>query len=194
MSLCNLDTRSMREEWNAPDAEFCIRRGSLADVGIVAALGLRTFRDSYGPDNDPGTMSDYLGSSFSPEQIASEIASPTAIFLLACRGSHTIGYAKLEVETFPDCVNGPKPIRLVRMYMEQAYIGRGYGTELMKFCLEESCRNGYKIIWLGVWEQNQRAQRFYQRQGFHPVGSQDFIFGREIQKDIIMARVITKGG
>jgi ribosomal protein S18 acetylase RimI-like enzyme len=194
MSRCEIDTRSMQDAWNVEDTDFCIRRASLADVEIVAELGSRTFQDSYGSDNDPGTMKHYLASSFSPEQIASELAAPTAIFLLVCRGSYTIGYAKLDVENFPDCVSGPKPIRLVRMYMEQGYIGNGYGAALMKSCLEESCRAGYKTIWLGVWEQNKRAQRFYQNQGFHPVGSLDFIFGREIQKDVIMAKDIAKGG
>ena len=76
--------------------------------------------------------------------------------------------------------------------MEQEYIGSGYGTALMKSCLEESCRSGYKTIWLGVWEQNKRAQRFYQKQGFHPMGTHDFFFGREIQKDIIMANNLRK--
>jgi ribosomal protein S18 acetylase RimI-like enzyme len=183
----------MQEAWTADDAEFYIRRASLADVDIVAELGSRTFLDSYGPDNDPGTMKHYLRSSFSPEQIASELAAPTAIFLLACRRRYTIGYAKLDVEKFPDCVSGRKPIRLVRLYIEQRYIGNGFGAALMKSCLEESCRAGYKTIWLGVWEENKRAQRFYQNQGFHPMGSLDFIFGREVQKDVIMVKDIAKG-
>ena len=190
----NVDTRSLQETWHGADPEFHIRGASLADVAVVAGLGSRTFQDSYGPDNDPGTMKRYLAASFSPEQIASEIATPTSIFLLACRGSHTIGYAKLDVENIPDCVSGPKPIRLVRLYMEQGFIGSGYGSALMKSCLEESCRSGYKTIWLGVWEQNKRAQRFYQKQGFHPMGTHAFFFGREIQKDIIMAKDISEGG
>jgi ribosomal protein S18 acetylase RimI-like enzyme len=180
----------MQVKWNAAEAEIYIRRASLADVGILTALGLRTFRDSYGPDNDPDTMTDYLASSFSPEQIASELAAPASIFLLANKNGKAIGYAKLDVDKLPDCVTGPGPIRLFRFYVEQEYTGNGCGAALMKACLNEARRGGYQSIWLGVWEQNERAQRFYQKQGFHPVGSQDFIFGREIQKDIIMARVI----
>jgi ribosomal protein S18 acetylase RimI-like enzyme len=182
----------MKEKWTAADACFNIRRASAADVNILAKIGSQTFRDSYGRDNDLITMEQYLSLSFSADQIATEIGAPAAVFLLACRGICPIGYAKLNVENFPGCVTGPKPVRLVRMYMEQEYIGKGYGTALMKSCLRESRRGGYETIWLGVWEQNRRAQRFYQKQGFHPVGSQDFIFGREIQQDIIMTKNIPK--
>jgi ribosomal protein S18 acetylase RimI-like enzyme len=171
---------------NQADTEFYIRRASLADADILAELGSQTFQDSYGSQNDPGTMAHYLASSFSLEQIASELASPSAIFLLACIGDGSIGYAKLDAEDAPACVVGPRPVRLIRLYVQKRHIGKGYGAALMKSCLAESSRKGFETVWLGVWEQNKRAQRFYRKQGFRTVGTLDFAFGGEIQKDVVM--------
>jgi ribosomal protein S18 acetylase RimI-like enzyme len=41
-------------------------------------------------------------------------------------------------------------------------------------------------LWLGVWEENPRAIRFYDKCGFMPVGSQDFNLGAARQRDRVM--------
>jgi len=171
-------------------ASLRIRRGGVEDIPAIVRLGIKTFGDTYGPYNDPKTMQDYLTSAFSLEKITSEMAAPTSIFLMACQGRDVIGYARLDVDQLPAGVAVPAPIRLFRLYVDRRYIGSGCGTALMKTCLSEARRSGHQTVWLGVWEQNTRAQTFYKRHGFQPVGSQAFIFGREIQKDILMARPI----
>lgn len=184
------ETQVMQENRSQTGGSMCIRRASFEDIHTIMTLGIKTFRDTYGSDNDPETMQAYLVSSFSLEKIASEMAAPTSIFLLAFQGSQAVGYARLGVDTLPDCVTGPAPIRLFRMYVAQGYAGNGCGTSLMQTCLHEARQSGHQTVWLGVWEQNTRAQTFYKRQGFRPVGSQAFSFGREIQKDVLMAKPI----
>ena len=184
------DTHSMQESRPVNGASPHIRLGKVEDIPAIMRLGGKTFRDAYGPYNDPETMQDYLSSAFSLEKITAEMAAPTCIFLMACQGSDAIGYARLDVDRLPAAVIGPSPIRLFRMYVARRYIGSGCGSVLMQSCLNEARRRGHQTIWLGVWEQNTRAQTFYKRHGFQPVGSQAFIFGREIQKDILMARPI----
>jgi ribosomal protein S18 acetylase RimI-like enzyme len=194
MPLTNVDTLLLQARRTAADAAFSIRRATFDDVHLLVELGARTFCDTYGPYNDPGTMKDYLASSFSPKQIASELAVPTSIFLLASQGRKAIGYAKLDVDALPDGLNEPRAIRLFRMYVDRRYAGNGCGTALMRSCLKAARQDGYQSIWLGVWEQNGHAQAFYQKHGFRSMGSQNFIFGREIQKDVIMARAIDRRG
>ena len=43
-------------------------------------------------------------------------------------------------------------------------------------------------VWLGVWERNARAQAFYGKYGFRPVGTHVFMFGDEPQTDEIWMR------
>lgn len=169
-------------------AELFIRRASRDDSEILAELGIRTFRDTFGSDNTLEDMEAYLASAFTPAQIASELADPATTFLLAYAAEKPIGYATLKTGKVPECVHGLKPFELVRLYVEEGVTGKGYGAALMTSCIEEARQSGYETLWLGVWERNERAQNFYRKWGFSQVGSKEFIVGKDVQKDLIMER------
>ncbi|OYY07322.1 MAG: GNAT family N-acetyltransferase, partial [Sphingobacteriia bacterium 35-36-14] len=42
------------------------------------------------------------------------------------------------------------------------------------------------FIWLGVWEKNSRAIRFYEKNGFKIFSSHLFTLGNDIQTDLLM--------
>jgi ribosomal protein S18 acetylase RimI-like enzyme len=79
---------------------------------------------------------------------------------------------------------------LVRIYVDQALIGRGVGAVLMQASLDEARRMGCDAMWLGVWERNERAQAFYRRWGFEVAGTQPFQLGADPQTDLVMGREI----
>ena len=167
-----------------------IHRATKEDVMLIANLGARMFRDAFGPDNEPEDMKRYIVLNFSPDQIKTELIDPTLTFLLAYKDKEPIGYAKLRKSQAPDCVKGPEPVELVRIYVDQTIIGKGYGSALMKACIEEADRAGYKTIWLGVWQKNERAIKFYKKWGFAEVGTQVFVLGSDVQNDFIMERSV----
>ena len=41
---------------------------------------------------------------------------------------------------------------------------------------------------MGVWEHNERAQRFYKRNGFYQIGAHSFIMGDDDQTDHLMRK------
>ena len=96
----------------------------------------------------------------------------------------------LRVSKKPISVTGTKPVELVRLYIEEEIIGKGYGSVLMNSCLEEAKKNGHRTIWLGVWEKNLRAIRFYEKWGFTKVGTKEFVLGSDMQHDHIMVRPV----
>ena len=167
-----------------------IRRATQEDAGIIADLGARTFEASFGPQNRPEDMQAYLAVNFSMGRIKTEINDPASMFLLALEEDEAIGYAMLRASRSPDAVTGPSPVELVRIYVEQEVIGKGYGSALMEACLRTAEGNGYRTIWLGVWERNERAIGFYERWEFTKVGVKVFILGSDIQWDFIMARPV----
>ena len=101
-----------------------------------------------------------------------------------------IGYAKLLAGETPSAVRGPAPVELVRIYLERDAIGKGYGSKLLRACLGTAGRGGFETIWLGVWEQNDRAIQFYESWGFRRVGEQTFLLGSRRQTDFVMARPV----
>jgi ribosomal protein S18 acetylase RimI-like enzyme len=45
-------------------------------------------------------------------------------------------------------------------------------------------------MWLGVWERNPRAIRFYQKHGFVDIGAKEFRLGTDLQTDRVMSRSV----
>jgi ribosomal protein S18 acetylase RimI-like enzyme len=51
---------------------------------------------------------------------------------------------------------------------------------------------GARHLWLGVWEHNARALRFYAKCGFVDVGSHDFVLGTDRQTDRVMVAPVPR--
>jgi ribosomal protein S18 acetylase RimI-like enzyme len=169
---------------------IAIRIALPEDAALLSELAAQTFVETFGNDNTPENMSRYLAETFSPERQLGELQEARNRFLLVFAGETPIGYAQLRSESTEPCVTGPEPIELVRIYIARAWHGRKLGAALMQRCLEEAARMGGQTIWLGVWEHNTRARRFYAQWGFVAVGSHIFQLGDDPQTDLILQRPI----
>ncbi len=48
------------------------------------------------------------------------------------------------------------------------------------------------MIWLGVWDRNLQARKFYERCGYKKIGMESFILGSDKQKDTVYWLDITQ--
>jgi diamine N-acetyltransferase len=168
-----------------------VRRANAADAALLAELGARTFAETFAADNRPEDMSAYLALSFGLNHQAAELADAHSLFLIAEIDGTAAGYARMHGGANPPkAVTNDKPIELVRLYVSQDWIGRGIGASLMRRCLTEATQMGYRTLWLGVWEHNQRARVFYRKWNFHEVGEHVFRLGNDPQTDILMQRFL----
>ena len=151
--------------------KLSIRRARPDDASLITDIGASTFEASFGADNRLEDMEQYLSLSFSKAHIEAQLADPSSIFLLAYEDCKAVGYVMLRVSKKPISVAGTKPVELARLYVDEEIIGKGYGSALMNSCLEKAKKNGYRTIWLGVWQKNLRAIRFYEKWGFKKVGT-----------------------
>jgi len=171
-------------------SEETIRRATERDAALLAELGARTFRDAFGEQNTPENMAAYLAKTFGPELQQAELDDPRNMFLIVESDGITVGYAQLRTGKPPACVSDPKAIELVRLYVSAAIQSKGVGGKLMDACLTEARLAGYQTIWLGVWQQNTRAQAFYKRWNFSIVGEHIFQLGDDRQLDWVMERTL----
>jgi ribosomal protein S18 acetylase RimI-like enzyme len=169
-----------------------IRRATIADAAVLAEIGRSSFVDAFAADprNRQEDMAAYMDQAFAPATIAAELADPAIIYLLEQREGITAGYAKLNTQSAERCVVARKPIELARLYPRSQFIGAGVAAILMEACLDEARQRGHDVLWLGVWEFNPRAQRFYEKWGFRRVGEHTFLLGSDPQIDWIMQRAI----
>ncbi|RQP25178.1 GNAT family N-acetyltransferase [Piscinibacter terrae] len=157
------------------------------DASVLAAFASTAFRDTYRDLDDPQDIADYVAEHFTPEVLAQDIADPSCMTLLAEADSVLVGYAVIKQSSPPDCVEGPAPIELARLYLGHKHIGRGYGAQLMLAVHAEARRQGAQTLWLGVYDRNLRAVRFYEQFGFRKVGGKEFLFGGQVYIDPIYA-------
>jgi ribosomal protein S18 acetylase RimI-like enzyme len=171
-----------------------IRQATRKDLQLLVEMGKRTFYETFAAENNPEDMANYLGEAFSEERIQQELLILESVFLLIQDTPEAVlplGYARLVGESLLPGMPMAEPIEVSRLYLEAAAIGQGYGSQLMQACLDYGMQQGFQTIWLGVWEKNFRAQRFYERWGFRRVGSMPFQLGRDIQTDWVMLRSLS---
>lgn len=169
-----------------------IRQATSEDAKLLTDLSYTTFWDAFAhhPKNAPVDLAHYMRQAFSVEQIAAELAETNAIFLIAEIDGKPAGYAKLNIDNIEDGVTAERPIELARLYSHQEYIGKGVGQNLMDACFDLARTRGHDVMWLGVWEFNPRAQRFYEKNGFRACGRHIFQLGSDPQTDVLMQKEI----
>jgi ribosomal protein S18 acetylase RimI-like enzyme len=167
-----------------------IRHATVDDSSLLAELGASTFYETFAIDNSEENMSAYIAEAFNEEKQTAELSDNDCLVLFAETDGVACGYSMIWTGPVPDEVHGENPIELVRLYVARDVIGTGVGAALMRASIDEAARRGFKTIWLGVWENNHRAQTFYRKWGFKTVGTHVFQLGDDAQTDFVMQRSI----
>jgi ribosomal protein S18 acetylase RimI-like enzyme len=174
-----------------PDhADIIIRQATESDAELIADLSRQTFYDSFAEYNTKENMDKFMNEQFTREKLIDEVTQPWHVFFLAFLNDEPVGYVKLRDSSVPMKLQGQSCIEIARIYSIQKTIGRGVGKRLMQACHDIAKQKGKKILWLGVWEANQRAVDFYMKWGFKKFGDQKFVLGDDIQTDWLMKKVI----
>ena len=168
-----------------------IRQAREADAAQLSEVAQRIFRDTFEQYNTPEDMEMYCSEAFAPETLAAAIAEPRTMILVAGDENRLIAYAHLHRGDPHPNVTGNSPIELKRFYVLAAWHGTGLARELMREVMERSAALGAETLWLGVWERNHRAIRFYRKLGFDEVGDVRFMLGTDPQRDLVMTRQIS---
>lgn len=170
-----------------------IRQATKEDAEMLKNLCYQTFWDAFHehPKNSPEDMADYMATAFSLEQIKTELADTQNIFLIAEIENEAAGYAKLIVESREEPIKATKPLELARLYSHQKFLGKGVGAKLMEKSFAIAERLNCNAMWLGVWEFNPRAQKFYEKYDFRVIGQHIFQLGNDAQTDLIMIKNLT---
>lgn len=169
-----------------------IRRAEAGDEATLATVAERMFRDAYEADNEPLFLDAYVREHFQPSVLAAELADPAVTFFLMEDEGKIIGYSLIHGGQSHPAVASERPVQLTRIYVDREHIGSGIGSRLIERSLEEAAARVHDVVWLGVWERNQRAIAFYERWGFRQVGEMQFDFGGDVQRDLVLARPVRR--
>ncbi|RPE08048.1 GNAT family N-acetyltransferase [Chitinophaga lutea] len=161
-----------------------------ADVGALQELAGRTFIDAFGGANTAEDMDSYLKTALSETKLREELTNPDSEFYFALVDHVPAGYLKINFAAAQTDLRDEAGIEIERIYVLQQYHGQRVAPALIGKALEIATERKAAYIWLGVWEENARAIRFYEKNGFVPFGTHVFKLGSDEQTDVLMKKVM----
>ena len=155
-------------------------------MDALVALAHETFAENY-PHLDPIDIADFTGKKCSAAYFTEGLARGADITLLH-DGATPIGYYKIDVLSVPVAQPPAGAQELDKLYLRQAYHGRGIGRNMLDHALATPRLRQADFVYLCVWEGNRRAVELYQKNGFTVTDSFQFPVGRQIDCDLILRR------
>lgn len=174
--------------------ELNIIRATENDAGLLSDLSNVTFIETFRgtcPDDD---LMFFLDKCFNPTTISNELSDPDDLYYIVYSDGFPAGYMRLKEDynEFP-YMKKYKALQLKRIYVLEEFQGKKIGKELLNYALQIAADKDYEVLWLGVWEDNEKAKTFYQRFGFENTGyNATFNIGNTAQTDHWLLKFIVQ--
>lgn len=171
-----------------PGREIEVRAAVWGDAGLLAKLGRETFDEAFADLINDRDLSSFADKRFGLRQQTKELGEPGTTFFIAWHDGRIAGYARLCESVPPPCIASTRVVELERLYLFTRWYGQGVAQALMDACLAEACKKNFDVIWLDVWDENQRALAFYRKYLFRLVGERPYVVGAAEQRHLLMCR------
>jgi len=163
-----------------------IRQISLIDLPALQTISRKTFVETFAVGNSEENLANYLAEGFSAEKLSAELENKNSQFYFAETDGRVLGYLKVNTGKAQSEQQNPDALEIERIYVLQEFQGKEVGLALYVKALSIAQELKAPYIWLGVWEHNPRAIRFYEKQGFVKFDKHIFQLGDDAQTDILM--------
>ncbi|MGO4709297.1 N-acetyltransferase family protein [Chryseobacterium sp. 2TAF14] len=165
-----------------------ITKVEISDLEKLQRIAKKTFFDTFAPYNTAENMEKYLNENFSEDTVLSELKNTDSEFYFAMYLGDVVGYLKVNFGPAQTEMQDNNSLEIERIYVLQDYLGKKVGQVLYHKALEIAENKNLQYVWLGVWEENQRAVQFYKKNGFTEFDKHIFKFGDEEQTDLMMRK------
>lgn len=166
--------------------EIQIRKVNSEDLEQLQKIGKQTFSETFSQYNSEENMRNYLDEKFSVEKLLLELSNEDSMFYFAVSGDEILGYLKLNTGNAQTENENENALEIERIYVLKEFHGKKVGQILYEKALQTARKLNADYIWLGVWEENERALHFYRKNGFIQFGMHIFRLGNDEQTDLMM--------
>jgi ribosomal protein S18 acetylase RimI-like enzyme len=178
---------------HAPEPTLTITPATADDIADLADLAARTFPLACPPRTTDDDIAQFVAEHLSTAAFTAYLANPTRQVVLARHQGRPVGYTMCLTGEPADpavraVVTARPAFEINKIYTDAAWHSRGVAARLMADALDRAQESGAVVCWLGVNQENTRAQRFYTKHGFQVVGTKHFTVGGQRHDDFIMAR------
>lgn len=163
-----------------------LQRCTTADLLPLVNISITTFIDAFEKDNNPGDFKAYIDFEFDGNKLLGELKNSDTTFYFVYKDAYLVGYLKLNENDAQTDIRLKDGMELERIYVLKDFQGQQIGQWILSEVKKMAFRKQKIYIWLGVWEKNAKAIKFYQNLGFSKFGSHPYFIGKDKQTDWLM--------
>jgi ribosomal protein S18 acetylase RimI-like enzyme len=172
-----------------------VRIAGPADAAVLSELAAATFPLACPPHTSERAIADFISKNFKVTDFDGYLGDPNRVLFLAEENGAAIGYAMLVggEPTDPDVVASitlRPTAELSKLYVRPGHHGGGVSVALVSAAIASARSAGRAGMWLGVNEENLRANAFYEKSGFVRVGTKHFLVGDRLEDDFVRERAL----
>ncbi len=156
------------------------------DIMELVSISRSTYFNAFIADNSAENMRLYLDSAFSKSALDEDLKNKESEFHFAYLMDVVVGYFKINWGEAQKDIKDKDGFEIERIYVLKEFQRKKLGQEMLEKTIEIAKSKNVKHVWLGVWEKNIKAIRFYERNSFERFGEHDFMLGEEKQTDHLM--------
>lgn len=146
----------------------------------------RIFTETFSHNYEPAAFERFCDDVYRPGgSMSADFNAERVRWRLAMAGDELIGYTKLTPLRAPAVNPEPGALEMQQLYVMREWHGSGVADRLTEWALATARADGVTEVYLTVFDQNERAKRFYSRYGFEEVGHCTFQLGDQIDDDRI---------
>jgi diamine N-acetyltransferase len=166
-----------------------IRSAQPKDAEALSKFAQSSFADTFAYRNyPPADLAAFFDRYMAPEIFADYITSDDYRVHIAWNASdEIIGYMRTGPVTLPlpEGYVAVQGLELHQLYIATSAKGTGLAQDFMAMLFDQAQAEAAKALYLSVYSENIRAQRFYTKYGFREIGSNPFWVGRVCDDDRI---------
>lgn len=170
-----------------------IVEATVEDIPAIIAFGKEAFTRTFGHLYTAKDLHDYLAEAYTVELFREWITNDKyGIWLAWSNNENELEHDRSiggYVLCSPNGLPLPSPVdnagEVKRLYLHPSHFGTGLAAALMEVAMRWLKERYQNNIYLGVYSENFRAQRFYEHQGFKPCGEYSFQVGDSFDREFI---------
>lgn len=166
--------------------EIEIRKVDINEIDSLQKISKQTFYEAFSAVNTEENISKFFAEKYSREKLTAELNDLNSDFFFVLVDNRIVGYLKLNFGQSQTEIKDEKGLEIERIYVLKEFHGKKVGQLLYEKAMEIARLKNMSYIWLGVWEENPRAIRFYKKNGFVEFDKHIFMVGDDEQTDIMM--------
>lgn len=155
------------------------------EINALHDISRTTFLNAFADKNDPDHMAHFLSNNLTVESLTLEMENPETQFYFAETDEALLGYLKLNIGKAQTETHLGNAMEIERIYLWSHWQGKQVGQWMLAQVLEKARAADFDWVWLGVWEKNTEAIRFYEKNGFVEFGRHVFMLGKDEQTDLL---------